>query len=94
MSNVPDVKKNLGVHNNKLTTKEPILIKLHLFPFVSRDTVNKEVNKEVMFRCSKFNIKSLKNEQHFHTTYKSSVKTSQETTKNFHFFTNCETITE
>lgn len=49
MSNVPDVKKNLGVHNNKLTTKEPILTKLHLFPFVSRDTVNKEVNKEVMF---------------------------------------------
>lgn len=92
MSNVPDVKKNLGVHNNKLTTKELILTKLHVFPFVSRDTVNKEVM--FLMSSSKFNIKSLKKEQHFHTTYKSSVKTSQETTKNFHFFTNCETITE
>lgn len=58
LSNVPDVKKNLGVHNNKLTTKEPILIKLHLFPFVSRDTVNKEVM--FLMSGSKFNIRSLK----------------------------------
>lgn len=82
MSDVPDV-KNLGVHNNKLTTKKTILTKLHFFQFVSRVTVDKEVT--FLMSGSKFNINSVKKEQNCHTTCKSSVKTSEVTPKNSHY---------